>query len=214
MVACAGTGQLDSRQAAVAPGTSVVAFSVDTRKLEKDDSWARPVEIHLRFGDGSASFSLSDRKGPQRILFEVPGDAITIDQFEMEAGAGIFWRRYGTLLDENLVLVPGKVNYLGRLTVEDVQFEPVDDSRVRPIGAKLVFADAMADDLAAWKGQYEIFRNMNPERQVIGYLAGEGYLAVWARDGSNNYAQDLAERAFDGSVYEPQRGPRADPSPR
>ena len=70
------------------------------------------------------------------------------------------------------------------------------------------------DDIAAWEGQYEIFRNMDPERQIIGYLAGEGYLAVWARDGSNTYAQDLAERAFDGSVYEPQRGPRADPSPR
>jgi len=92
---CTTTGVIDPKQATIDPNSSVVAFSVNTRKLSEYATPIRLRQLHLQFGTESVRIRLSGgRTGLQRILLEVPAQTVILSQLELVAGTGILTKRY------------------------------------------------------------------------------------------------------------------------
>lgn len=201
---CTSTGVIDSNQATIDPNSSVVAFSVNTSKLLEYETPIRPVRLHINYGTESVSIRLSDGKtGLQRILLEVPAQAVLFTQFELVAGAGFFLDHYVTGDVQVMQLTQGEITYLGRIEIEDIKFEEnADGSLGKPIAVKLVFSDALEDDQFAWEQQYKLFQNRVPNQQVVGNWAGRDYLNLGRKEWTKiYYGQNNREGV-------PMRGPR------
>ena len=208
LAGCASTGAIDPNQVIIDPNSSVVAFSVKTGKLLEYETPIRPVQLHLRYGSESVSIRLSDGKtGLQRILLEVPAQAISFTQFELVAGAGFFSDHYVTGGVQVMELTPGEITYLGRIEIEDIKFkENADGSLGKPIAVELVFADALDDDQFAWEQQYKLFQNRVPNQQVVGNWAGRDYLNLGRKSWRNSYPQNISSRLGNGSERTPSMG--------
>lgn len=189
---CSSTGVIDSNQATIDPNSSVVAFSVNTARLLEYETPIRPVKLHMYYGAESVSIRLSDGKsGLQRILLEVPAQAVSFIEFELVAGAGIFPDHYLTSGVQVMELTQGEITYLGRIEIQDIKFEEnADGSLGVPITVKLVFADALEDDQFAWEQQYKLFQNRFPNQQVVGNWAGRDYLNLWPKERTDIYRQN------------------------
>jgi len=196
LAGCASTGAIDPNQVIIDPNSSVVAFSVKTGKLLEYETPIRPVQLHLRYGSESVSIRLSDGKtGLQRILLEVPAQAVLFGQFELVAGTGIFSDHYRTSDVQRMELTLGEITYLGRIEIEDVEFEENEDGSIgNPSAVKLVFADALEDDLIAWEQRYQLFQNRVPSQQVVGNWAGRNYLNLWPKKWPKIYSQRISRQ--------------------
>lgn len=206
---CASTGRIDPGQTTINPNSSVVAFSVNTSKLEGYGTLIRPVRVQVLYGDESASIGLGNKKtGVQRVLLEVPANTILFSQLELVVGDGMYSNRYLTTQGHTMELAPGEITYAGRIEVEHVEFEEyLDGSLGRPITVKLDFSDAFVEDQNAWEQQYKLFQNRAPDRQVAGAWGGRDYLDLIIKDGSDRYARDAMNRAIEGMLQEPVRVP-------
>ena len=212
---CTTTGVIDPKQTTIDPNSSVVAFSVNTRKLSEYATPIRPRQLHLQYGTELVPIRLSEGKaGLQRILLEVPAQAVLFSQFELVAGTGIFSDHY--LIDDGqpMELTQGEITYLGRIEIEDVEFnENTDGSLGEPNAVKLVFSDAFEDDQFAWEQQYKLFQNRVPNQQVVGNWAGQDYLDLGPKEWSNSSTQNNRGRPGYGIERPPMRGP-SDTGPR
>jgi len=182
---CTTTGVIDPNQATIEPNSSVVAFSVNTRKLSEYATPIRPRQLHLQYGTESVPIRLRGGKtGLQRILLEVPAQAVLFSQFELVAGTGIFSDHYLIDNGQSMQLTQGEITYLGRIEIEDVKFEENDDgSPGKPTAVKLVFADALEDDQFAWEQQYKLFQNRVPDKQIVGnWAGGDYYSTLWVKE--------------------------------
>ena len=181
---CSTTGVVDPEQATIDLDSSVVAFSVNTRKLSEYETPIRPKQVRLLYGAESIPIRLSSGKtGIQRVLLEVPVQNVMFSQLEVVVGTGPFSDRYMIDDGQRIELTPGEITYLGRLKIEDVKFAAKDDGTPgNPTAVKLVFADALAEDQMAWEQQYKIFQNRVPEQQIIGNWAGNDYLTLWIKE--------------------------------
>jgi hypothetical protein len=205
---CSSTGVIDPNQSTIDPNSSVVAFSVNTGTLEGYEKPIRPKRLHIQYGLESVSIRLSDGKtGLQRILLEVPAQAVLFNRFELAVGAGLFLDRYWTSGGQPMKLSQGEITYLGRMEIEDIKFrENGDGSLGEPIAVKIVFADALDDDQLAWEQQYELFQNRVPNRQVVGNWAEQEYLELWFKEWPSHYAKNTGRRhAYDGGSGHPPR---------
>ena len=196
-------------QSAIAPDSSVLAFSVNTGTTSKDRAWIRPTGINVQFGDETVSIDLDDRKsGVQRVLMEVPTTTVMFSGFEVESGAGIYWSRYQTGYSQPMTLPQGEITYLGRIEIEDARFaETAGGSRVQPYAVKLVFTDALADDLPAWRQEYQIFDTLSSVGTFAVNWTGQDYLDLWRKRSSSYYTDSYLERALEGIEGAPVRGP-------
>ncbi len=207
---CTSTGVIGSNQASIDPNYSVVAFSVNTGKLSEYETPIRPVRLHINYGSESISIRLSSGKtGLQRILLEVPAQAVTITNLELVAGTGLFSDNYLTGDFQDMELTQGEITYLGRIEIEDIKFkENADGSLGDPITVKLVIADALEDDQLAWEQQYKLFKNRIPIQQVVEHRAGRDYLNLWRKEWNQGYVQDDTWRPATGGKRLPMRGPK------
>jgi len=207
---CTSTGVIGSNQASIDPNSSAVAFSVNTGKLLEYETPIRPVRLHLNYGTESISIRLSAGKtGLQRILLEVPAQAVTITNFELVVGAGLFSDNYLTEDVQVMDLTQGEITYLGRLEIEDIKFEEnADGSPGEPFAVKLVFSDALEDDQVAWEQQYKLFQNRALDQQVVGNWAGSDYLDLWPKKWNQGYVQDDTWRPATGGKRPTQLGPK------
>jgi len=208
LAGCTSTGVIDSNQATIDPNSSVVAFSVNTDKLSEYETPIRPVQLHIYYAGERVSIRLSDGKtGLQRILLEVPAEAISFTQLELVAGAGIFSEHYVTGGVQVMELTQGEITYLGRLEIEGIRFEEIADGSLgEPIAVKLVFSDALEDDQFAWEQQYKIFQNRVPNQQVVGNWAGRDYLNLGRKNWRKSYPQNISSRFGNGSERTPSMG--------
>ena len=212
---CAATEIVDPAQEAIRPDSGVIAFSVDTSRLTKSDSWIRPVGLEIEYGEESVEVSLDKDKGElKRVLLELPAQAFMFSEFEVESGAGIYWSRYGTGYSQPLRLAQGEITYLGRIAVEDALFsEEKDGPLYRPYAVKLVFTDELEDDLPAWRQQYELFRNPLPVRNSIANWTGQDYLDLSIKRSSGRATESFLRRAMDGGSGDLTRGPAPEDVP-
>lgn len=193
LAGCTGTGVIDSNQTTIDPNSSVVAFSVNTGKLLEYETPIRPVRLRIYCAGEWVSIRLSDGKtGLQRILLEVPAQAISFTQLELVAGAGIFSKYYVTGGAQVMELTQGEITYLGRIEIEDIEFnENPDGSLGEPNAVKLVFSDAFEDDHFAWEQQYKLFQDQVPTQQVVGIWAGRDYLDLGPKSWSKTYPSNI-----------------------
>jgi len=205
---CATTGVIDSRQATIDPNSSVIAFSVDTRKLSEYAIPIRPKQLHLRYGMESIEIPLSEGKtGIQRFLLEVPAEAVSFSEFRLVVGSGMFSDHYLTDDGQKMELTQGEITYLGRIEIEDIKFEENDDgSPGKPTAIKLVFANALSDDQLAWEQQYELFQNQVPNQQIVGNWSGEDYLRLWKKSWSSTYYSSSMGRSRNSGGGPPTQG--------
>lgn len=213
---CAARGLVEPDETIINPDTGVIAFSVDTRKMTNDDdAWVRPKLLHLGYLDESVAIRLSDRNtGTQRILFEVPAQSVSFDAFELDSGTGIFWNRYRIESRQSIQLTPGEITYVGRIEIEELFYlNDADRARGKPIGVRLAFTDALEDDLAAWKEQYDLFRDAVPEESIVGDWSGSEYLDLWIRESSTTSSSTYRWRAIDSLASDPMRGPAPETMP-
>ena len=208
LAGCSSTGVIDSNQTTIDPNSSVVAFSVNTGKLLEYETPIRPVRLHIYYAGEWDSIRLSDGKtGLQRILIDLPAQAVSFTQLELVAGAGIFSHHYVTGHVQVMELTPGEITYLGRLEIEDIEFgENADGSVGEPIAVKLVFSDALEDDQFAWEQQYKIFQNRVPYQQVVGNWAGQDYLNLGRKSWAKSYPPSISSRLGNGSERTPSMG--------
>ena len=213
---CTATGLIDPAQTNIDPGSGVIAFSVDTAKITDQEAWIRPKRLQLRYGTESITVRLRDRNaGPQRVLLEVPAQAISLDGFEIDAGTGIFWNRYRTGSGQSFNLPPGEITYVGRIEVDKVYYEDdVDREKGRPNGIRLVFTDAMDEDLDAWQQQYKIFEGRPPESEIVGNWGGSEFLDLWIRESPTASSSAYRWRTLDSLVDDPMRGPAPETPPQ
>ena len=205
LAGCTSTGVIDSNQATIDPNSSVVAFSVNTGKLLEYETPIRPVRLRIYYAGEWVSIPLSDGKtGLQRILLEVPAEAISFTQFELVAGAGIFSDHYVTGGVQVMELTLGEITYLGRIEIEDIEFnENTDGSLGEPNAVKLVFSDAFEDDHFAWEQQYKLFQDQVPNQQVVGIWAGRDYLDLGPKNWSKTYPSNISTRSGNSSEGPP-----------
>ena len=211
LAGCTSTGVIDSNQATIEPDSSVIAFSVNTGKLLEYETPIRPVRLHIYYAGEWVSIRLSDGKtGLQRILLEVPAQAVSFTQLDLVAGAGIFSDHYVTGDVQVAELTYGEITYLGRIEIEDIKFEEnADGSLGKPIAVKLVFSDALEDDQLAWQQQYKLFQNRVPNQQVVGNWAGRDYLNLGRKQWSKGYAQKNTGRpGYSGGERTHMQGPK------
>lgn len=207
---CTSTGVIGTNQTTIDPNSSVVAFSVNTGKLLEYETPIRPAQLRINYGTESVLIRLSAGKtGLQRILLEVPAQTVTITNFELVAGAGLFSDHYLTDDVQDTELTQGEITYLGRIEIEDIKFEEnADGSPGEPIAVKLVFSDALEDDQVAWEQQYKLFQNRAPDQQAVGSWVGSDYLDLWHKKWNQGYVQDDTWRPATGGKRPPDRGPR------
>ena len=194
---CTSTGVIDRNQATIDANSSVIAFSVNTGTLSEYKMPIRAAQLHIQYGGESVPIRLSEGKaGLQRILLEVPAQAVLFSQFELTAGNGIFSHHYRTSDSQRVELTQGEITYLGRIGIEKVIFEEHEDGSLgKPSAVKLVFADAHEDDQFAWEQEYKLFQNRVPNQQIVGNWAGRDYLNVWRRDWTIIYGQRNRSRS-------------------
>ena len=215
LAGCASTGVIDSDQATIDPNSSVVAFSVNTGKLLEYETPIRPVRLRIYYAGEWVSIRLSDGKtGLQRILLELPARSVSFTQFELVTGSSIFSDHFVTGEVQVMELTQGEITYLGRIEIEDIEFnENTDGSLGEPNAVKLVFSDAFEDDQFAWEQQYKLFQNRVPNQQVVGNWAGQDYLDLGPKEWSNSSTQNNRGRPGYGIERPPMRGP-SDAGPR
>ena len=213
---CTATGLIDPVQTTINPGSAVIAFSVDTSKISDEDAWIRPKQLQLRYGTESITVRLhKPESGAQRVLLEVPAQAISLNGFEIDAGTGIFWNRYRTGSGQAFNLSQGEITYVGRIEIEKVYFEEdVDKEKGRPNGIRLVFSDALEEDLVAWKQQYKIFEGRNPVAEIVGDWGGSEFLDLWIRESATASSSSYRWRTLDSLVDDPMRGPAPETPPQ
>jgi hypothetical protein len=212
LAGCANKGVIDSDQATIDPYSSVVAFSVNTGELLEYATPIRPARLRIYYAGESVSIRLSDGKaGIQRILLDVPAQAVSFTQFELVAGASIFSDHYVTGDVQVMDLKQGEITYLGRIEIEDIEFEEnADGSLGEPIAVKLVFSDALEDDQFAWEQEYKLFQNRVPVRQVVGNWTEQDYLNLGHKKWNTyNHQSHRSHRIpSDDSSKARMRGPR------
>jgi len=198
LAGCANNGVIDSDQATIDPYSSVVAFSVNTGELLDYATPIRPARLRIYYAGETVSIRLSDGKtGLQRILLDVPAQAVSFTQFELIAGASIFSDHYVTGDVQIMELEQGEITYLGRIEIEDIEFEEnADGSLGEPIAVKLVFSDALEDDQFAWEQEYKLFQNQVPNQQVVGNWAGQDYLNLGPKSWSKSYPQNVRRPSY------------------
>ncbi|MDH3440155.1 MAG: hypothetical protein OEM63_05355 [Gammaproteobacteria bacterium] len=216
LAGCATTGLIDPGRATIDPNSSVIAFSVETAEISDDKAWLRPKQLQVRYGNESITVRLHDRNaGLQRILLEVPAQDISLNGFELDAGTGIFWNRYRTGSSQSFSLSPGEITYVGRIEIAKVYFEEdADREKGRPNGIRLVFSDAMEEDLVAWTQQYKIFEGRNPVSEIVGDWGGSEFLDLWIRESATARSSSYRWRELDSLSYEPMRGPAPETAPQ
>ena len=187
---CTSTGVIKPDQSTIDADYSVIAFSVNTSTLLKNEVPVRVERLSIQYGDEIVSIRLRGGKtGLQRILFEVPEDAILISHFELEAGAGILPDHFLAEDNQLVQLTQGEITYLGRLEIEDVKFAKNDDGSLgKPNAVKLVFADELKDDQFAWEQEYDLFQNRVPVQKIVGNWAGQDYSTLWIKEWTSIYA--------------------------
>ena len=213
---CAGTGTVDFDESTIAPDSSVIAFSVNTGKLTQYEMPIRPARLHIYYAGESESIRLSKgNSGLQRILLEVPAQSISFMHLELVTGAGLLTDHYVTGNVQFLELTQGEINYLGRITIEDVEFgADVDGAGLEPKAVKLVFSDAFEDDQSVWKEQYDLFQNRVPIQQVVGTWAGEEYLYLERKSWTKNNPIDIWVPSAHGDERVPAMGSSRETNPR
>lgn len=178
---CTGLSQIKPSQATISPESSVVAFSVNTSRLLEYDMPMRAARLHLISNEVWDKIRLSEGEtGLQRFLIGVPTQSIILYQFDL-AVIHSFSYLYGTKgVGPRIQLTPGKITYLGRLEIEDIQLEENDDrTRGWPIAVNVVFSDALEDDLSAWKQEYKLFQNRLPVKRIVGNWGELEYIPVF-----------------------------------
>jgi len=172
---------IEPSQETIDPASSVVAFSVNTRKARESElrEYGRSfgaARLYLKRG-GTIRFEEGET-GLQRFLFEVSAQTIELGQFALTKGASDYSPfLYGTTVDgPQIQLTPGEITYLGRIEIEDIQFE--DNPYSRPMAIKLIFSDAFEDDLLAWRQEYKIFQNRLPEKRIVASWGELEYVPV------------------------------------
>ena len=166
-------------QATIDPKSSVVFFSVNTSTLQGCDRLVRPKQLFVTSGNAVVTIQLSvGKSGLQRYVIEVPtpGETVVFDYFAVAVGReflGLGSELYRTIGGAQQVqLTPGAITYVGRLEVEEIQFEDgTDKFPCRPTAIKLVFSGALEDDLLALKDEYKLFENRIPKQHIVGYWA-------------------------------------------
>jgi len=206
---CTSTAVIDHDQVTIDPNSSVVAFSVNTGTLSEYEIPIRAARLHIQYGTETVSIRLSEgRAGLQRILLEVPAQAVLFSQFELTAGAGIFSDDYRTSDSQLVILTQGEITYLGRIEIKKIEFEEnADGSLGKPISVKLVFADELEDDQLAWEQQYKLFQNRVPNQQIVGDWAGQDYLSLWRKEWTKFYTQNNGRRSGINREGPPMKGP-------
>ena len=212
---CAATEIIDPAQQAISPDSGVIAFSIDTSRLSKDESWIRPIGLEVEYGKESVEVSVEKGKGEiHRFLLELPTQVYMFSEFEVESGAGIYWTRYRTGYSQPWKLAQGEITYLGRIEIDDVLFSEEKDGPLhRPYAVKLVFTDKLEDDLPAWRQRYELFRNPPPVRKALANWTGQDYLELWIKHTSGRVFDSFLRRAIDGGEPDPMRGPAPEDVP-
>jgi hypothetical protein len=140
----------------------------------------------------------------------VPAQAVSFTQFELVAGASIFSDHYVTGDVQVMDLKQGEITYLGRIEIEDIEFEEnADGSLGEPIAVKLVFSDALEDDQFAWEQEYKLFQNRVPNQQVVRNWAGRDYLNLGRKQWNKGYAQKNTGRpGYSGGERTHMQGPK------
>ena len=68
---------------------------------------------------------------------------------------------------------------MGRIEIEAVRFEEnADNASSKPIAIKLVFSDALEDDLLAWKQEYKLFQDRRPHQRIVGNWGEREFVPV------------------------------------
>jgi hypothetical protein len=212
---CAATEIIDPTQEAISPDAGVIAFSIDTSRLTKDESWIRPLGLEVEYGKDSVEVSVEGGDSRiHRFLLELPAQVFMFSEFEVESGAGIFWSRYRTGYSQPWRLAHGEITYLGRIEIEDVLIsEEKEGPLFRPYAVKLVFTDKLEDDLPAWREHYELFRNSPPVRKAVTNWTGQDYLELWIKRSYGTMLDSFIKRARDGGEEPAVRGPAPEAVP-
>lgn len=173
MGGCAEVRLVEPAHVTIDPQSCVVAFSVNTRTLEgsaikKYGGRFRASHLYLK---GYETIRLSDgENGLQLFVLEPPTEVLEFGQFSLARGGYNKQYQFETVAaGPRIKLNPGEITYLGRLEIQDIQFEKhtkgVTDT---PIAIKLEFRDASKDDFPVLQEQYGIFRDRIAVKQIIG----------------------------------------------
>ena len=199
---CTSTGVIKPNQATIDPDSSVIAFSVNTSTLLKNEIPIRAVRLSIQYGVEFVSIRLRGGKsGLQRILLEVPAQTVWFNQLELTAGGGLLPDHYLTGGGQPVELTQGEITYLGRVEIEDVKFEEnADGSPGKPTAVKLVFADALEDDQTAWEHEYNLFQNRVPIQQIAGNWAVPDYATIWMKEWTSVHANSRRSGRFNSGI--------------
>ena len=189
-------------QATIDPKSSVVVFSVNTSTLQGCDRLVRPRQLSVASVNAVARIQLSEGKsGLQRYVIEVPtpGQTVVFNYFAVAVGREFLgsgselFRTIGG--SPRVQLTPGAITYVGRLEVEEIQFEVgTDKFPCIPTAIKLVFSDALEDDLLALKDEYKLLQNRITKQHIVGY---------WAPSESEYLPLQGATGSFGGVFFPP-----------
>ena len=160
-----------------------MAFSVNTSTMEGSavkEYGARFRASHLSLkGYGTIRIADGD-SGLKTLVLEPAGEALEFGRFSLSRdGAGKQYEFETIAAGPRIKLTPGAITYLGRLEIEDIQFQKrANWTTDTPSGIKLQFRDASEDDFRFMQDQYEIFRDRTVVKQIIGRWGELEYEAV------------------------------------
>ena len=170
---CAGARLVEPAHVTVDPKSCVVAFSVNTSTLEGNEIkeyGGRFRASHLYLRDYE-TIRLSDTdSGLQLFVLEPPREVLEFGQFSLARGGYDKQYQFETVAaGPQIKLTAGEITYLGRLEIEDIQFEKHTNwTTDTPIAVKLVFRDAWKDDFPVLQQRYKVFQDRIAIKQVIG----------------------------------------------
>lgn len=170
---CAGVRLIEPAQVTIDPNSCVVAFSVNTstsRGSASKEYGGRFRASHLYLKGYDTVRLSAGESGSQMFVLEPPTQVLDFGQFFLARSGENNQYHFGTIAaGPRINLTPGEITYLGRLEIEDIQFEKnANWTTDTPIAIKLVFKDASEDDFPPLQQQYEIFRDRNAVKQIIG----------------------------------------------
>lgn len=212
--ACAGDiTKFSPRKTTIEPGTYVVAFSINT--LVQGGTVPRKGEPRfsidqLNVAGGKPIQMFGAEAGIGLALVEMPTATL---QFE---ALGLTWHLLGTPRGHYVTtkrgptvkLEPGVVNYLGSLVIADFEMQGTGEIDQWPASIDLVFVDAWEQDADRWAGNYAIFRQQPPVKNIPGAWSATGTVPLErvrvGRSGGivpantyNIYSKALEEQASD-----------------
>jgi hypothetical protein len=180
---CAGGRLVEPAHVSVDPVSRVVVFSVNTSTLKGSaikqyggHFWASHFSLR-----GYETFRLSDGDiGRQLFVLEPTKEVLQFGQFTLARGGSSKQYHFETVAPGPRVkLAPGEIAYLGRLEIEDIEFEKHNNwTTDTPTAIKLVFRDASEEDLPVLQEKYDLFRDRKAVKQIIGRWGKLEYEAV------------------------------------